>query len=68
MHTENVRSNEMFYCFASPYKDAECMHPVKKKKSTFLWSITEATQEWRKETNFTPQPLAPAQNVPQAGS
>ena len=35
MHTENVRSNEMFYCFASPYKDAECMHPVKKKVHSY---------------------------------
>jgi len=37
------------------------------KKNTLLWSINEATQESRKETNFIPQPLAPAQNVPQAG-
>jgi len=37
------------------------------KKNTLLLSVTEATQEWRKETDFTPQPLGPAQNVPQAG-
>jgi hypothetical protein len=37
------------------------------KKITLMLSITEATQEWRKETDFIRQSLGPAQNVPQAG-
>jgi hypothetical protein len=37
------------------------------KKVTLVLSNTEATQEWRMETDFTPQPFGPAQNVAQTG-